>query len=955
MTTEFDRLGSDAFQDFSAALATAVFGASVQSMGPGRDGGRDMYCRGELAWAGTSGHPAEVWQGYTVFQAKFRSERDSKDVSWLWEEIRKELTKWADPVSGRKEIPQNLIFITNVPLTPVPETGGRAVIDKKVQDFIDRLNSTDVEDSLTGSGKTRARQDRLARVQRMQNLERWYVWDANQLQALLAANPSVKQGFNGFLTAGDILAIIPDLSKSLNEEELGQALNEHARDSLLGERNIYLAELGGSGVRVHVNEVVVDLPVMTDNDPEIEGQGILKRLINQGDKVLRPEITNESRPYHRVITGTPGNGKTTISRFLIQAYRASFLSETKVGLSESHHDAIRDTVSALSRIDCGLPKNRRWPFRIDLAAYSDAQRGKLEPESILQWIAAKINARSDNKEVKPWVLKSWLKQWPSIIVFDGLDEVSEPAIRNDLITTIEQFIANAEADNWDLLAIVTTRPTGYREELEKQQFERIDLGEFTTEQALAYGELISQHQIGKDLEQLEKVDALMLGAAGDEGLRNLLRTPLQVTFMVLLAAVTGHFASTRYDLFWEYYLVLERREKSKQGGFGVLVRDNESTIRRLHERVGLLLQAKAESSSGSNAVLSPDELRHVAKETLADEGFDPDGVDLELLDAIINATTLRLVLLAPRADESGFGFDIRSLQELMAGRMLTTGDLEDVVKNLSYLADSPHWRNTWIFAAGRFFTESQPQPKQAVTNLLQTVDRNATHRLGDICPIGPELAWDLIDDGMANSQPKLLGQLLETAIDTLNYPPPSDIQGWAERILRCSNASNRVASALIGAIQMALGYTEVSQETTTLLQNEIKIRLGKRAYSSEIRSLPGIRKAPDSPSPSPVESDWNEFDSAFSSLSEDLEHEHVEKSRNAILNVRDSNTSADDVEIIQLALTEPHLADLIDTALTSVVPGDKEMYYFLKDTVLPDINRMPRANGLLIGASDGFH
>jgi hypothetical protein len=58
------------------------------------------------------------------------------------------------------------------------------------------------------------------------------------------------------------------------------------------------------------------------------------------------------------------------------------------------------------------------------------------------------------------------------------------------------------------------------------------------------------------------------------------------------------------------------------------------------------------------------------------------------------------VLLVPVLHDD-IGFEVRSLREFMAARSLTSGPDDRVRERLSVLAPSAHWRNTWLFAAGR--------------------------------------------------------------------------------------------------------------------------------------------------------------------------------------------------------------------------------------------------------------
>jgi hypothetical protein len=54
---DLQQLGPTGFEDVAAALAVATFGAGVQVMGGGRDGGRDMYYRGPSFGRREAWHP----------------------------------------------------------------------------------------------------------------------------------------------------------------------------------------------------------------------------------------------------------------------------------------------------------------------------------------------------------------------------------------------------------------------------------------------------------------------------------------------------------------------------------------------------------------------------------------------------------------------------------------------------------------------------------------------------------------------------------------------------------------------------------------------------------------------------------------------------------------------------------------------------------------------------------
>jgi hypothetical protein len=151
------------------------------------------------------------------------------------------------------------------------------------------------------------------------------------------------------------------------------------------------------------------------------------------------------------------------------------------------------------------------------------------------------------------------------------------------------------------------------------------------------------------------------------------------------------------------------------------------------------------------------------------EDLDDAGA---LADQITEIATTRLVLLA--ADEhDSVSFDVRSLQELMAGRALVAGDDTTIATNLRATAPSPHWRNTWLFAAGKLFTEGDHR-RSILLDLVERFDTTDRHWPGWLSPIGPALAAHLLEDGLADTKPAALRALASVALRCLNGPLPED-------------------------------------------------------------------------------------------------------------------------------------------------------------------------------------
>ncbi|WP_327640036.1 hypothetical protein OHB24_17160 [Kribbella sp. NBC_00482] len=909
MPYELDRMSALGFQDAAAALAVAEFGPIVRRLGRGKDGGRDMEANGVLVWSGTDGQPGEVWEGYSVFQVKHHEQpaRNKADARWLWGEIHKELKAWADSDSNRKQVPKHLVIVSNVRLSPEPDRGGLDYVEEKIKQFF-----TELADTSQDVGPI-ARERQLRR-QRLRALKKWKVVDGNQLDAWLDIHDGVRRAYGAFLMAGDVLADLIGLNPELPAGQLEPALQTHARSSLIRERNIYFDEAGGDGAGVPLDKIAVDLPVR--GRATSEPARAIAYVLDRGEHVLKRSIATVDKPRHVVLTGAPGNGKTTVTRFLVQSYRAAMLAET-ANLAEDHVEAITGTAAKLKRLRRRLPTHRRWAVRVDLAEFAKGYVAD-ERNSLMAFIARQVTAQGYTRKLEPWQLKAWMEAWPWFVALDGLDEVSEPLVRKWVIGCVHEFVADAEADDADLLCLVTTRPTGYVDEMSASQFDRLDLTDLTTSEALAYGHLVTEIRLRADTARIKRVDTLLRSAAENDALRHLLRTPLQIQIMTIIAEGAGPLDPDRFRLFWRYYDVVARREQTKENTrFAELLRDHGEQVLDLHERVGLELQRRSETADGGTATMSEDDLSAIAWHVLADEGYDPTGKDARLLERIVQAATHRLVLLVPRTD--GYGFDVRSLQEMMAARRITTGELDTVLKRLSLLAPSPHWRNTWLFAAGRLFAEPQSHQHEKLIEMVETLDAAVTDRFSSIAPVGPYLAWDMLDDGMAAARPRWLRRLIDLGMTAIDCPAPQPIEDFAGLVMRMSEFADELCGHVEVALKASLIGDSSSRANAAALMGAIGTLSKSVTTTVDVRLLSQVKPEPGrSTRPDPIEP-WEYFEEVIADLASDAVSSAVAEAATVVRAARTRPTTADELAKLEVAALDPEATELLEVALDRVV------------------------------------
>jgi hypothetical protein len=960
---DFEQLGSSGFQDLAASLTVAVFGPAVQVMGAGRDGGRDMYLDGALTWIdhhednpddhGSNDHheadrsaisvEPETWDGYTVFQVKHKdglAPRPQDNMTWLWSEVRKELDKWVTPSAGRQTTPRQLVFITNVALTPTPGSGGHDQMRQKIAGY-----EADLADP-TRDVNDRAGHARRQRLRRLRRIEKIRFWDRNNLTALLNVHGGVRKAFKALMSVPDVLADLAALSGTLPAHELEDGLRRHARSALLNDGRLSFAEAGGDSSSIHVHSVAIDLSVLTADDSVKVGndadllarRSLINLVLDQADHVLKPKVTTQPSPRHLILTGDPGNGKTTISRLLTQAYRAALLRDA-TNLGADHRAVIDGTVQALSRFGRTLPRHPRWPIRIDLAEYAE-ERGHLIDDTLIRWVAEKVNATSNTGVVTPRAMTTWQAEWPWFVVLDGLDEVTEPSVRATVIERVVSFVNEAEGDNCDVFVLLTTRPVGYTENISPAQFRTLSLADLTPDEAVRYGTAVTELRLRDDEERRAAVIKRLKDAAESEAFRHLLRTPLQVLILtIIIDSSAGNLAPDRFSLFWGYYSTVFARERSKRTTLRGLLRDHGPQITKLHERVGYELQRRSEDGDRSYAALTESELRRVIRDILADAGHKPGAAGDDLLERILTAATQRLVLIAPRGSH-GFGFDVRPLQELNAARHLTNGDFGDVAERLHSIAASPHWRNTWIFAAGRIFAQDQDHLLPRIVELVETVDSTAPRRLGRVAPVGPRLALDLLDDGMARSWPIHSNRFLDLGVTVLHEPDPPDLPGITRVLMRYADTGHEQRNAVATRIRALLAGPTTTRSTVERMQQQemqaAEVQVHIRPATRGLQAARKDRGAHLAPDPT---ADWDEFDAEIETAP--VTGPAVDTLQRAAAVMRNSRelTMTQAQEAIRHALSTTETARALEAALIHVLPATPSLFMALRDHVLPDLYR----------------
>lgn len=774
MDYDFSRLTTRSFEQLIQALSISILGGKTQIFGDGPDGGR------EATFQGTTSVPEKKyqWDGYIVIQAKFRQKTRHDDNEWALKELKKELEKFANKTRTLKT-PEYYIFATNISLSSVAESGGKDKASKLIASYKNKIGLKD-----------------------------YTLWDQDQVSRLLDGQEQIRKSYAAWITPGDVLSEIINNLK-LKTPDFRAVMHNFIQKEMRSEHYVNLGQAGNTGVdEIPLASVYVDLPLEYANhlpEPETsqgneenqeafgasflneQNVGAIERLIAISSNKLDPqsnikESTSENdentisanQDGKIVFVGGPGQGKSTLTQFFCQINRAKIINSTKLQVDSETKKRTKLVLSTLQEEGMGELLVARFPFRIELNKFA-AELANNQVSSVLQYIAKRIKTRTDYS-VEPEDLRIWLKSYPWLIALDGLDEVPATSNRVQVIEKIQDFLVDAFQANSDLMLIATTRPQGYSNDFSPRLFQHLKLKSLDTDTALKYAKKLINRRWSNDTDKAEQLLSRLSIASAEESTARLMQSPLQVTIMTLLVETLGEPPKERWRLFHEYYQVINRREKERAIPAAKLLNTYQADIDAIHQSAGHTLQVSSERTGGTNSLLDLNQFSDLVDDRLEEEGHS--GVEKSNLQKSIIAAALERLVFLVAPQENQIGFEIRSLQEFMAAQHLMTGTDNEVLERLKLIAGAAHWRNVFLFAAGRCFHDKQHLRSGLHMICCELNEQNEdpieTSKLNKIIFAGSVLALDILEDGAVANQPGQTIIYLRLALRATELPPSQE-------------------------------------------------------------------------------------------------------------------------------------------------------------------------------------
>ncbi len=222
-----------------------------------------------------------------------------------------------------------------------------------------------------------------------------------------------------------------------------------------------------------------------------------------------------------VIIGGPGQGKSTLGQYLAQIHRAILLKREK--------ELYRDTIPQKTF----HPKTVRIPFRIVLKYFAQWLADSPKLDTIEAYIAEQIGyAASRPGEVNAANVQEILQSHPILLILDGLDEVTEKSLCDQMLICVERFLARAERLRADIQIIATSRPQSYRDQFSSKLYWHLELQLLSLEKVKEYATCWAHIKVPSKEEQ-RRVKETLEECLNESHTRPLLTTPLQVTIILL--------------------------------------------------------------------------------------------------------------------------------------------------------------------------------------------------------------------------------------------------------------------------------------------------------------------------------------------------------------------------------------------------------------------------------------
>lgn len=713
----YERLGDKRFQQLCGALVLERFpDVAVFPVGE-KDGGRDMV-------SGTG-------ENRTVLQVKFSGDRRKKTATWMKAQINGEAANIERLV---EEGCKRYILLTNV-------EGGAA----------------------QGSGSRDEVEKELTALSKKYNVEMSCFWSSD-LDAWVDDAPwEIKLAYVDMLAGTDALfALLTSMNLEGGEKRDRDVLVTYVGTHWSRDRRVKFRQI--DLVSDLLPDLFVDVTALRSRIP----RGMTLPLVEV--ERTAEHLLDKATPPLTLIEGVPGQGKSTLAQYVAQVYRATFLGRDELKASG-------ETLPATETEDL------RVPFRIDLADYAEWATGgdpfavtepdpKKKPKpprriTVEDFLLDHVEAAAPGHDLDAGDIHSILDRFPTQVVFDGLDEVASPELRQILINEIDGFISRwVQARPGNMRVLVTTRPnaSGLAEPA-PDLFQRLELQPLTEAIRKRY---LRQWVIAQQIDATERrsLERIFGERTAAPHVAQLASNPMQLTILLHLIRTKGDSLPTaRTSLYRAYMDLFLAREAAKTRA----VLDNLSDLEEATAFIGWFMHALTEVDATSTRLPGARIIREMTM-YLASVQKSTDGVQ-----GLFEALRDRVWVLTSKHTDT-YEFDVQSIREFFTARFLyefaqsENGHGYEPANALVELLPRSYWSNAARFLAGHFQAREIPHVADLIEERL--VDVHGARQIRTTL-------WTLLADGIFKERPPAQNRVAKMLSDdlTIRFVAPEIVRG----------------------------------------------------------------------------------------------------------------------------------------------------------------------------------
>lgn len=614
----YEQTDPERFQQLCQSLIVAEFpNVTCYPVGQ-RDGGRDA-----LQFITPSARQREA----RLFQVKFvREPAKIKNVhDWLAKIIEEEAPKVDKLLSKRQEVSE-YILVTNVPGT-----------------------------SYLGAGTMDTANELLA----SKLLLPAKMWWRDDLDRRCEARPEIAWRYPELLTGADVFSALAHLFPDAYNSDRSNAIQSFIVTQLEEDSEVRFQQVELTN---DLLGLFIDVPVaLPKHDQRKPGRLLqLATLVAErfnsdipqktpqyrsaqpgtaeedgvgGAALLLDDTVADLSPFI-VLEGGPGQGKSTLGQFICQVYRLKFLGDARIQALGSPY----------------VPNSARLPFKVDLREYAtwlngknpfsdeaDEKRPSGSNKSLEGFISALVAEKSGGIGFTVKDLNIVAQKSRIVMVLDGLDEVADVSLRNQVVQEISAAVRRLKESAAGLQVVVTTRPSALAEVVSfpAKLFDSWSLGSLSRRLIIEYSE---KWATAEKLKPREKSDLKkVLNDKLDQiHMRELARNPMQLT--ILLSVIRTRGASlpdkraTLYDIYVDLFF-------AREAGKNDVVKEFREELIDIHRYLAWVLHAEAEKGRALGKI-EESRLLQVLREYLRQEQRDP-----ELANKLFHGVTQRVVFL----------------------------------------------------------------------------------------------------------------------------------------------------------------------------------------------------------------------------------------------------------------------------------------------------------------------